>query len=196
TLTVGTATFSGTTFETGAGGRTIVQNGATFNPGSNSFSLSLNGHSLELQGTSIVTGTVGNTGGTVNIAASTTLQVDANATFNDEDGNVSSGTPTGLTFNGAGSIVNLGTWEKSVNAVTSTVHPGFPSHGPAALHAKVDVETGTLALNGNPVGTQVDSFVDYIGAGTIQFGGGTRTLDSNSSISTANVVVSGGSLTD
>ena len=55
----------------------------------------------------------------------------------------------------------------------------------------VNVQSGTLNLSGG--GTDVGA--SYTGAGTIQFSGGTRTLDAASSITAANAIFSGGTTT-
>ena len=79
----------------------------------------------------------------------------------------------GGTDTGATAVVNnLGTFTKSGSAATSTISTTFNNSG------TVNVQSGTLNLSGG--GTDVGA--SYTGAGTIQFSGGTRTLDAASSI--------------
>jgi FecR-like protein/Big-like domain-containing protein len=184
-LTVtGGATFTANSSTESGTGTTLVEGGASIAT-PNSFSLTLS-RTLELQGASTVTGT---TGGSIGLGTSGTLKIDSGATFNDESGTAGAG----LTINGTGtsSVINDGTWEKTVGAGTTIVNAAFSSTGTSGSLAKVDVETGTLDLAGGGS----DTFTTYIGAGTIDFGGGTRTLDANSSIATANVQFTGGSTT-
>ena len=67
---------------------------------------------------------------------------------------------------------NAGTFTKSGSAATSTISTLFNNTG------TVDVESGTLNLSGG--GTDVGA--TYKGPGTVNFSGGTRTLDAASSI--------------
>ena len=114
--------------------------------------------------------------------------LESGATFNDESGTSSAG----LTIGGTGTVTNDGTWEKTVGTNTSTISAAFSSTGTSSLNlANVEVATGTLDLTGGGA----DTYTSYSGAGTIEFGGGTRTLDVNSSITTANAEFSGGTTT-
>ncbi len=135
--------------------------------------MTINSRALELQGTSTATGT---TGGNITFFSAGQLRIDSGATFNDESGTAR----TGLTISGTGTVANYGTWEKTVGNGTAIISAAFNSTGTAAALANVEVATGTLNLSGG--GTDV--FTSYSGAGTIYFGGGTRTLDANSSITT------------
>ena len=140
---------------------------------------------MELEGTSTVTGAVG---GTIAVTSPSQLVLESGATFNDESGN----SGNGLTIGGTGTVLNDGTWEKTVGTNTSTISAAFSSTGTSSLNlANVEVATGTLDLTGGGA----DTFTSYSGAGTIEFGGGTRTLDVNSSITTANAEFSGGTTT-
>ena len=86
----------------------------------------------------------------------------------------------------AGTVTDLGTWEKtSTSSGNDTVGVLF-----STTNGTVSVQAGTLNLPGG--GT--DTGATYSGNGTIDFGGGTRTLDVNSSI-TANAMFSGGTTT-
>ena len=117
------------------------------------------------------------------------LTIGSGATFNDQT--TSSGLSIfasnfGGTDTGATAVVNnLGTFTKSGSAATSTISTTFNNSG------TVNVQSGTLNLSGG--GTDVGA--SYAGAGTIQFGGGTRTLDAASSITAANAIFSGGTTT-
>ena len=182
TLTVtGATNFSaGTSTESGTG-KTIAQSGATFST-TNNLTLTVDARTLQLSGNSAVTGF----GGIINLNDSGQLIVASGALFDDQ-------TTTGGTFTvrsiagTAGAVTNLGTWQKSGSSSDSVVSVAFNSTGTDASHlATVNVETGTLTLSGG--GT--DTFTQYTGAGTIEFGGGTRTLDAASSI-TAHTLFSG-----
>ena len=96
-----------------------------------------------------------------------------------------------MTISGTGTVANYGTWEKTVGNGTAIISAAFNSTGTAAALANVEVATGTLNLSGG--GTDV--FTSYSGAGTIYLRGGTRTLDANSSITTANVDFNAGTTT-
>ena len=86
----------------------------------------------------------------------------------------------------AGTVTNLGTWEKTGNSSgNDTISVAF-----STTNGTVSVQAGTLNLSGG--GT--DTGATYSGAGTIDFGGGTRTLDATSSI-TANALFSGSETT-
>jgi hypothetical protein len=86
-------------------------------------------------------------------------------------------------------VTNDGTYTKTGNGTTQ-VNVTFNNSGTLSNPVRVNIQNGTLDLAGG--GT--DSWVTYSGVGTIQFGNGTRTLDTNSSI-TANAAFSGGSTT-
>ena len=64
---------------------------------------------------------------------------------------------------------NAGTFTKSGSAATSTISTLFNNT------STVDVQSGTLNLSGG--GTDVGA--TYKGPGTVQFSGGTRTLDAH-----------------
>ncbi len=86
---------------------------------------------------------------------------------------------------GSSAVVNnLGTFTKSGSATTSTISTTFNNTGTVGVpnSGTVNVQSGTLNLSGG--GTDVRA--SYTGAGTVQFGGGTRTLDVASSITAAN----------
>ena len=78
----------------------------------------------------------------------------------------------GLDTGTTAAVNNQGTFTKSGSAATSTISTTFNNSG------IVNVQSGTLDLSGG--GT--DQSAVYEGAGTVQFGGGTRTLDAASSI--------------
>ena len=187
TLTVsGAASFTANTSTESGTGTTLLQSGASFLL-SNGFQLNLS-RTLELQGTSTVTSA---TGGTFELGITGVLKIDSGAIFNDESGTNGAGL-NGLTINGSlGTVSNAGTWEKTIGTGTSVVNSLFNSTGTIGTHANVQIATGTLDLAGG--GTDV--FTSYSGAGTIDFGGGTRTLDANSSITTSQVQFNGGSTT-
>ena len=183
TLTVtGAATFKPDSYAESGTGRTLVEGGASITA-NNSLSLTLS-RTLELQGTSTVTVM---TGGTINLNNPGQITLDSGAVFNDESGT----TNNGLTIGTSGTVSNAGTWEKTVGAFISTVSAAFSSTGTSGNLANVEVAAGTLDLSGG--GT--DTFTSYSGAGTIDFGGGTRTIDVNSSITTSNVDFNGGTTT-
>jgi hypothetical protein len=141
---------------------------------------------LELQGTSTAIGT---NGGSISLGTTGVLKLDSGATFNDESGTTSG---IGLIISGTtGTVNNAGTWEKTSSTGTSTISAIFNNTGTSGNLANVAVATGILDLSNG--GTDV--FTSYSGAGTIEFGGGTRTLDANSSITTSNVEFTGGSTT-
>ena len=187
TLTVsGLSTLSGGR-ESG-GGTTIAQGGAAFS--STGFALD-GGRTLQLGGTSSTA-----TGTNVNIQlnggsdpGSGILTIGSGATFNDQTTSSGlsifassfGGTDTGLTA----VMNNQGTFTKSGSAATSTISTTFNNSG------TVNVQSGTLNLSGG--GTDVGG--SYAGAGTVQFSGTTRTLDSTSSISAANAIFSAGTTT-
>ena len=186
-LTVaGSSTLSGGS-EIGAG-TTIAEGGATFND--SSFYLD-GGRTLELDGSSAATGSYdyiylnGPTDDAPDPNAGT-LTVASGATFNDETtGYLQIYAPNeGADNSGANAAVNNeGTWTESGGA-TSYIDTIFNNTG------AVNVQSGTLNLAGG--GTDVGGA--YEGAGTIEFSA-TRTLDSASSITTANVDFSGGTTT-
>ena len=183
----GSATLSGGS-ETGAG-TTIAEGGATFND--SSFYLD-GGRTLELDGSSAATGSYdyiylnGPTDDAPDPNAGT-LTVAIGATFNDETtGYLQIYAPNeGADDSGANAAVNNeGTWTESGGA-TSYIETIFNNTG------AVNVQSGTLSLAGG--GTDVGGA--YEGAGTIEFSGGTRTLDAASSITTANVDFNSGTTT-
>ena len=187
TLTVsGAATFSGASTESGSGtAATVADGGANFASGT---TLTLSARKLELQGSSATTGTVGNNfNDVIDLNNGAVLQLDASATFNDTT--ISGGGNALLiqsTAGTAGTVTNLGTWEKTGNSSgNDTISVAF-----STTNGTVSVQAGTLNLSGG--GT--DSGATYSGAGTIDFGGGTRTLDATSSITT-NALFSGSETT-
>ena len=117
------------------------------------------------------------------------MTIGSGATFNDQT--TSSGlnifaSNFGSTDTGATAVMNnQGTFTKSGSAATSTISTTFNNSG------IVNVQSGTLVLSGS--GTDVGA--SYTGTGTIQFSGGTRTLDAASSITAANATFSGGTTT-
>ena len=162
-------------------GTTIAEGGVAFTSGN--YDLGQNS-TLELQGTSTASGS------SFDIylnavypytSGSSTLKIDAGATFNDQ-------TTGGLYvtgYYGPGVVDNLGTFVKSGLASVSTIAAAFDDSG------TVNVESGTLDLSGGGV----DTGALYEGAGTIEFGGGTRTLDAVSKLAVANAEFSGGTTT-
>ena len=185
TLTVtGLSTLSGGR-ESGSG-RTFAEGGAAFT--SSGFGLD-GGRTLELGGSSTATGTyVGINLNDYSDIGAGVLTIDSGATFDDQT------TSSGLSIyaynysNDPGSaavVQNQGTFIKSGSAATSIISTTFDNTG------TVEVDSGTLRLSGG--GT--DESATYNGNGTIDFNGGTRTLDSASSVTTANVIFSGGSTT-
>ena len=152
------------------------------------WALTLSDRKLELQGSSATTGTVGNNfNDVIDLNNGAALQLDAGATFNDTT--ISGGGNALLiqsTAGTAGTVTNLGTWEKTGNSSgNDTISVAF-----STTNGTVSVQAGTLNLSGG--GT--DTGATYSGAGTIDFGGGTRTLDATSSI-TANALFSGSETT-
>ena len=196
TLTVtGAATFTANSSTESGTGTTLVEGGASIAT-ANSFSLTVS-RTLELQGTSTVTGT---TGGTIGLGTTGILKIDSGATFDDQSGTAGPGlTINGTAFTGPAvttGVINDGTWQKTVGAGTTIINAAFSSTGTSSLApAIVDVETGILDLAGGGL----DTFTRYTGAGTIDFGGGTRTIDSSDSsdngIAISNVQFNGGSTT-
>ena len=195
TLTVtGASNFSNGT-QSGSG-TTVAQGGAAFS--STGFGLD-GGRTLQLGGISSATGTSvqislnssnPNTG--TSDSGSGILTILSGATFNDEttgSGGLQiitvnrGGTDTGTTA----AVNNQGTFIKSGAATTSTISSLFNNTG------TVNVEAGTLDLSGG--GTDVGAtYESTTGTGTIEFGGGTRTLDAASSI-TGNALFSGNATT-
>ena len=182
--------FSGGT-QSGSG-TTLAQGGAAFT--SAGFGLD-GGRTLQLGGTSTASGTSvsinlnninPNTG--VSDPGSGTLTIASGATFNDQttsSGLSISAVNRGSADTGATAVVNnLGIFEKTGSATTSTISTLFNNSG------TVNVQAGTLNLSGG--GTDVGA--TYQGAGTIEFGGGTRTLDATSSI-TSNALFAGNGAT-
>ncbi len=158
-------------------------------------------------GTAFSTGTITDSGGTLDVTSGTIkfagssamtidlnstgqMQVAASATVND------AGVGLTITSNSgtAGSITNDGAWEENLAASTdtTTISDTFSSTGTAGNLANVEVNTGTLNLSGGGS----DTYTNYSGSGTLEFNGGTRTLDGNSSVTTAKVNVAGGTVTD
>ena len=187
TLTVSGATsFSGNSTESGSGtAATVADGGANFASGT---TLTLSDRKLELQGSSATTGTVGNNfNDVIDLNNGAVLQLDAGAIFNDTT--ISGGGNALLiqsTAGTAGTVTNLGIWEKTGNSSgNDTISVAF-----STTNGTVSVQAGTLNLSGG--GT--DTGATYSGAGTIDFGGGTRTLDATSSI-TANALFSGSETT-
>ena len=162
-------------------GTTIAEGGVAFTSGN--YDLGQNS-TLELQGTSTASGSsfdIYLNGVYPYTSGTSTLKIDAGATFNDQ-------TTGGIyieDYYGPGVVDNLGTFVKSGPASVSTIAAAFDDYG------TVNVESGTLDLSGGGV----DTGALYEGAGTIEFGGGTRTLDVNSKLAVANAQFSGGTTT-
>ena len=191
-LTVSGATsFSSASTETGsgAGSETKAQSGATFAGGT---TLTLSARTLDLQGTSS-TQLPGNTGNTndfndvIDLNSGSSLIVDVGATFTDA---TTSGGGNALliqsTSGTAGTVTNLGTWQKTGN-----------SSGNDTINVAFSTTNGTVLVNGGVLdltGGGTDTNASYQGSGQVQFGGGTRTLDSASSI-TSGAIFSGGTTT-
>jgi hypothetical protein len=113
--------------------------------------------------------------------------VETGATFTDA---TTSGGGTALliqsTSGTAGTVSNSGTWQKTGNSSgNDTISVAF-----STTNGTVLVQNGVLNLSGG--GT--DTNASYQGAGSVQFGGGTRTLDAASSI-TSGAIFSGGTTT-
>ena len=181
--------FSGGT-ESGAG-TTTAQNGATFS--STGFGLD-GGRVLQLGGSSTTSGAsvainlnAANPNTSLSDPGSGALTILSGATFTDATtgGLTISATNRGGTDLGTTAAVNnAGTFTKSGTATTSTISTLFNNSG------TVDVESGTLNLSGG--GADVGAV--YQGPGTIEFGGGTRTLNAASSI-TSNALFAGNATT-
>ena len=186
TLTVtGATSFSGNSTESGSGAAaTVAEGGASFASGT---TLTLSARKLELQGTGASTSTANGINDVIDLNSGAVLQLDAGATFNDATTTTGSNALLIQSNSGtAGTVTNLGTWEKTGNSSgNDTISVAF-----STTNGTVSVQAGTLNLSGG--GTDVGA--TYSGTGTIQFGGGTRTLDAASSI-TANAVFSGGEST-
>ena len=126
---------------------------------------------MQLGGTSTASGTnVQINLNATSTAGSGTLTIANGATFNDQTTggglNISANNFGG--DNGATATVNdEGTFIKSGSATTSQISTLFNNTG------IVNVEAGTLDLSNG--GTDVGA--TYEGTGTVQFGGGTRTLE-------------------
>ncbi len=87
-------------------------------------------------------------------------------------------------------VANDGTFEKTVGTGATTISAAFSDTG----------TSGNLAMSRlRPVRSicrrRRRRVASYSGAGAIDFGGGTRTLDANSSITTSNVDFGGGATT-
>ena len=185
-LTVtGLSTLSGGT-QSGTG-TTVAQGGAAFSSTGFGFGA---GRTLQLDGTSTASGTeVQINLNAVNTPTAGTLMIASGATFNDQT--TGSGLDIVVSNFGGGdngstaAVNNEGTFEKTGSATTSTINTLFNNSG------TVNVEAGTLDLTNG--GTDVGA--TYEGTGTIEFSGGTRTLDAASSITTENVVFLGGTET-
>ena len=143
TLTVSGATsFSGVSTESGSGtAATVADGGANFASGT---TLTLSDRKLELQGTSATTGTVGNNfNDVIDLNNGAALQLDAGATFNDTT--ISGGGNALLiqsTAGTAGTVTNLGTWEKTGNSSgNDTISVAF-----STTNGTVSVQAGTLNL--------------------------------------------------
>ncbi|WP_432444791.1 hypothetical protein, partial [Rhizobium leguminosarum] len=171
----------------GGPGTTFANGGAEFI--SAGFGLD-GGRTLRLGGTSAATGSyvqlglnASNPQTGLSENGSGTLTVANGATFNDQT------TDSGLYIytnnfgtdddGSTAAVNNQGTFIKSGSAATSTITAVFNNSG------TVDVQSGTLDLSSG--GTDVGA--TYKGVGTVQFSGGTRTLDAASSI-TGNVTFS------
>ena len=184
TLTVSGATsFSGNSTESGSGtAATVADGGANFASGT---TLTLSDRKLELQGTSATTGTVGNNfNDVIDLNNGAVLQLDAGAIFNDTT--ISGGGNALLiqsTAGTAGTVTNLGTWEKTGNSSgNDTISVAF-----STTNGTVSVQAGTLNLSGG--GT--DTGATYSGAGTIDFGGGTRTFSGSDTITNTSLINNG-----
>ena len=177
-LTVGgTSAFSGGS-ESGTG-TTKALGGANF---TNSFSFT-GGRNVELGGTSTVTGL------NIHIGLNAPLLIDPTAIFDDH---TSAGGFPGLNIDSTGSgstaaVNNQGLFRKDGTASSSVVNVAFNNTG------TVDVQTGTLDLAAGGIDTSA-VYESTTGSGTIDFGGGTHTLDSASTI-TANALFGGGTTT-
>ncbi|ANL30128.1 phosphatidic acid phosphatase protein (plasmid) [Rhizobium phaseoli] len=192
TVTVsGPSTLSGGT--QGGPGTTFANGGAEFT--STGFGLD-GGRTLRLGATSAATGTfvqlglnASNPQTGLSETGSGILTIANGATFNDQT------TDSGLYIytnnfgtdddGSTAAVNNQGTFIKSGSAATSTILAVFNNSG------TVDVQSGILDLFSG--GTDVGA--TYKGVGTVRFSGGTRTLNAASSITTANVVFSGGTTT-
>nr|WP_244920147.1 Ig-like domain-containing protein [Rhizobium etli] len=192
TVTVsGHSTLSGGT--QGGPGTTFANGGAEFI--STGFGLD-GGRTLRLGGTSAATGSyvllslnASNPQTGLSEIGSGTLTIANGAAFNDQT------TDSGLYIytnnfgtdddGSTAAVNNQGTFIKSGSAATSTILAVFNNSG------TVDVQSGILDLSSG--GTDVGA--TYKGAGTIRFSTGTRTLDTASSIATADVVFNGGTMT-
>ena len=188
-LTVtGAATFTANTSTESGTGTTLMEGGASI-AASNSLSLTVS-RTLELQGMSTVTGTTG--GGTIALGTAGTLKIDSGATFDEASGGTIA---TDLTIAGTtGMVANDGTFEKTVGTGATIINAAFVNTGISGNVAHVQVATGTLDFTSSA--TESDTFTSYSGSGTIEFAGGTRTLDNNSGITTSNVEVAGAMVTD
>ena len=196
TLTVtGTGPVPASNFSNGTqsgSGTTLAQNGATFS--STGFGLD-GGRTLQLGGASTTSGASvqinlnsSNPNNSVSDVGSGTLTILSGATFTDA---TTGGLTIFATNHGTGdtgvtaAVNNAGTFTKTASAATSTISTLFNNTG------TVNVTSGsTLNLSGG--GTDVGAV--YAGAGTIEFGGGTRTLDATSSI-TGNALFAGNATT-
>ena len=191
-LTVtGATSFSSASTETGsgAGSETKAQSGATFAGGT---TLTLSARTLDLQGTSSTqlptnTGNTNDFNDVIDLNNGSSLTVDVGATFTDA---TTTGGGNALviqsTSGTAGTVTNLGTWQKTGN-----------SSGNDTISVAFSTTNGTVLVNGGVLdltGGGTDTNASYQGSGQVQFGGGTRTLDSTSSI-TSGAIFSGGTTT-
>ncbi len=194
TLTAtGTSSFSGGT-QSGSG-KTIAQGGATFS--ATGFALD-GGRTLQLGGTSTTSGasvTIDLNGANPNTGLSDSgsgiLTILSGAAFTDATTSglsIIASNRGGADNGGAAAVVNNeGTFTKSGTATTSTISTTFNNTG------TVDVQSGALDLTAG--GADVGAvYENTIGTGTIEFGGGTRTLDAASSITVAHAIFNGNAL--
>ena len=178
TQTGGTLSGTGTLRVTGAmsftggsesgSGRTVAQNGVSIATNiNNALTITLdNGRILELQGTSTASG---NSAHTINMNGGA-LVIDANSIVNDDTDFGGNGQGVDISSIGGTPVVtNYGTYEKTSSSTQSTINVAFSTN-----NGNVLVQSGTLdlAAGGTDVGATYEA-----GAGTIKFGGSTRTLD-------------------
>ncbi|MBL8481950.1 MAG: choice-of-anchor D domain-containing protein, partial [Rhodocyclaceae bacterium] len=179
-LTVtGTAALSGGSMS--GSGRTILQGGATITGGGTNLDA---GRVLENQVGSTIAWSAGNidlnnsgAGGSGRITNAGVIDASSNNTLF-ASGFVDINTPPLAVFD------NSGTFRKSAGTGTTSVQLAFNNSG------NLQVQTGTVNLAGGGSGTGAS----YSGAGTLQFGGGTHTLDAASSITTTNATIASGTV--
>ncbi len=179
----GTLTVTGAAdFNTGTdsgGGTVVVQGNANFFGSNEDELFTLSGQTLELFGsnnTATGPGSVGYSSETLSLATtSSVLVIEAGATFTDSTGQSGN---NGFNITGSGVVDNEGMWVRS-GPNSSTISTTFNNTG------TVSVGSGsTLDLTGG--GTDVGA--TYEGAGTVEFGGGTRTLSGNSVIESTTLI--------